>query len=204
MRTLRTIRRRMVSSRRRCAAFVTEQGGWTKLAKIYHNWRITCHTHDILKNIRNTHHVIKQKLMCNTNMPNIQCIRAIHVRHRRYCTNHNNRAHHNIAHHNTVVRNTSHVIFLTHFARHVCVHTNCMAQDEPSLKKCLWCAFHSILMSSLMCGWAFVGCLLSFSLTCFSPSFISILPHSTWSLPGTPSSMSTTPRVKTAAHPHNE
>ena len=56
----------------------------------------------------------------------------------------------------------------------------------------------------MMCVWAFVGGLLSFSLTCFSPSFTSSLPHSTWSLPGTPSSMSTTPRVKTAAHPHNE
>ena len=136
-------------------------------------------------------------------MPNIRRIRTIHVRHRRYCTNHNNRAHHNIAHHNTVDRNTPHVIFLMHFARHVRVHTHCMTQDEPSLRKCLWCAFHSILMSSMMCVWAFVGCPLSFSLTCFSPSFTSSLPHSTWFLPGTPS-MSTTPRVKTAAHPHNE
>ena len=43
-----------------------------------------------------------------------------------------------------------------------------------------------------------------FSLSWFSPSFTSPLPHSTCSLPGTPSSMSTPPRVKTAAPPHNE
>ena len=91
----------MVSSRGLCAAFVTEKGDWTKLAKIYHNRRITCHTHDILKTCeKHIMYIISKKLMCSTNMPNMRCIRAIHVRHRRYCTNHNNRAHHNIAHHN--------------------------------------------------------------------------------------------------------
>ena len=42
------------------------------------------------------------------------------------------------------------------------------------------------------------------SFSCFSPSFTYSLPHSTCSLPGTPSSMSTPPRVKTAAPPHKE
>ena len=47
-------------------------------------------------------------------------------------------------------------------------------------------------------------CFLGLSFSCFSPSSTSSLPHSTCTLPGTPSSMSTPPRVKTAAHPHNE
>ena len=43
-----------------------------------------------------------------------------------------------------------------------------------------------------------------FSLSCFSPSSTSSLPHSTCSLPGTPSFMSSPPRVKTTALTQNE
>ena len=76
-----------------------------------------------------------------------------------------------------------------HLTRHIfhvhcvsgCVHNHCMAQDEPS--KCLQCAFHSIFTLSMMSVWALLALVLSFS--CFSPSFTSSLPHSTWSLPGT-------------------
>ena len=58
-----------------------------------------------------------------------------------------------------------------------CVHTHCMAQDEPRLKVS-WCAFHSILKPSMMlCVCAFVGCSLSVSLPCFSPSSTSSLFH---------------------------
>ena len=99
----------------------------------------------------------------------------------------------------------------THFTRNFshahctsdCVHTHCMAQDEPSLNVSV-VRIHSIHMSSMMlCVCAFVvsSC---FSLSCFSPSFTSSLPHSSCSLLGTPSSMSTTPRVKTTAVTQNE
>ena len=59
-----------------------------------------------------------------------------------------------------------------------------MPQEKPPNVSV--CAFHSIFMSSMMCDWAFVGCPLSFCLSCFSPSFTSSLPHSTCTLPGTP------------------
>ena len=52
------------------------------------------------------------------------------------------------------------------------------------------------------CVWALLVLVLSFS--CFSPSSTSSRPHSTCSVPGTPSSMSTTPRVKTTALTLNE
>ena len=53
-----------------------------------------------------------------------------------------------------------------------------------------------------MCAWALLVLVLSFF--CFSLSFTSSLPHSTCTLPGTPSTMSTKPRDKTAAPSHNE
>ena len=61
---------------------------------------------------------------------------------------------------------------------------------------------HSIHMPSMMCVWALLVLVLSFF--CFSLSFTSSLPHPTCTLPGTPSSMSMPPRVKTTALSHNE
>ena len=95
------------------------------------------------------------------------------------------------------------MIFLMHFARLiVCILTAWLKTSQGS--KVCQCAFHSILMSSMMlCVWRslVVPC---FSLSCFSPSSTSSLPHSTCSLPGTPSSMSSPPRINTTALTHNE
>ena len=74
------------------------------------------------------------------------------------------------------------------------VHTHCMRQDESHHVS--FCALHSIFMLS-WCFWSSVGCFLAQSFSWFSSLFTSSLPHSTCSLPGTPSSMSTPPRVKT-------
>ena len=99
-------------------------------------------------------------------------------------------------------RYTSHVIFLMQFAHLITCISHCMAQDEPPNVSVLrvfvpsschpWC----VLERSLV-----VPCLslLVLSFSCFSPSFTSSLPHSTCTLPGTPSSMSTPPRVRTHA-----
>ena len=92
-------------------------------------------------------------------------------------------------------------IHFTHHFSHAhctsdCVHAHCMAQDEPTLKVSL-CAFS--VPSSCHPWCVFERCWSS-----FSPSSTSSLPHSTCSLPSTLSSMSTTPRFKTAAHPHDE
>ena len=75
-----------------------------------------------------------------------------------------------------------------------------MAQDEPL--NVSERTFHSIFMPSMMCVWALLVLVLSFS--CLSPSSTSSLPHSTWSLPATPSPMSTPRRVKTTALTQNE
>ena len=60
---------------------------------------------------------------------------------------------------------------------------------------------HAIHDVCLIVRWLLVF-VLSFS--CFSPLFISSLPHSTCTLPSTPSPMSTTPRELTTAPSHNE
>ena len=82
---------------------------------------------------------------------------------------------------------------------HITLHGS-RAQDEPPNVSVA--RTHSIFMPSMMCVWALLVLVLSFS--CFSPSFTSSLPHSTCTLPGTPSSMLTPPRVKTTAPSHNE
>ena len=99
-----------------------------------------------------------------------------------------------------VDRYTSHAIFLMQFAHLITCMSHCMAQDEPPNVSV--CALHSIFISCMMCVWALMVLVLSFS--CFSPSFTSSLPHSTCSLPGTPSPMSTPPRVNTTALTHKE
>ena len=98
---------------------------------------------------------------------------------------------------------TSHVIFLMHFARLiVCILTAWLKTSQGS--KVSQCAFHSIFMPSMMsCVWAFVGRSLFLSLVSLRLLPLS-LPHSTCSWPGTPSSMSTPPRVKTTALTQNE
>ena len=99
-----------------------------------------------------------------------------------------------------VTRNFSHAL-----CKSDCVHTHCMAQDEPRLKSVLVrVSFHPHDIHDVVClsvRWSFF---VSFSLSCFSPSSTSSLPHSTCSLPGTPSSMSTPPRVKTTALTQDE
>ena len=83
-------------------------------------------------------------------------------------------------------------------------HTPCTCVYTTSWLKVSQCAFHSIHMLSMMlCVWAFVvsSCL---SLSCFSPASTFSLSQSTCSLSGTPSSMSSPPRVKTTALTQNE
>ena len=90
-----------------------------------------------------------------------------------------------------VDRYTSHVKFLMQFAHSIKCISHCMAQDElPNVSVC------ALLMSSMMCVWLSVGCFLVLSFSCFSPLLTSSLPHSTRTLPGTPSPMSTPPRFK--------
>ena len=68
---------------------------------------------------------------------------------------------------------------------------------------CMRASFHlhAIHDVCVIVRWLFVF-VLSFS--CFSPLFISSLPHSTCTLPSTPSPMWTTPRELTTAPSHNE
>ena len=86
---------------------------------------------------------------------------------------------------------TFHTFFSHALCTSDCVHTHRMAQDEPRSNVSL-CAFDSRCWSS------------------FCPSLVSLrlltssLPHSTRSFSGTPSSMSTPPRVKTTALTENE
>ena len=80
-----------------------------------------------------------------------------------------------------------------------------MAQDEPRPKSVsVGVSFHPHAIHDAMClsvRWSF---LVSLSLLCLFFFSTSSLPHSTCSLPGTPSSMSSPPGVETTALTQNE
>ena len=101
-----------------------------------------------------------------------------------------------------VDRYTSHVIFLMQFAHLITCISHCMAQDEPPHVSVCARHFHLHAIHDVCVS---VRCL---SLcVCPSPvslSFTSSLPHSTCTLPGTPSPMSITPTDEAAALTHNE
>ena len=98
--------------------------------------------------------------------------------------------------------------FTRHFSHAVCtlhyMHITLHDSRRATQCVCVRASFHLHFIHDvcLIVRWLSVSSCLSFS--CFSPSFTSSLPHSTCTLPGTPSPMSMTPRVETAAHPHNE
>ena len=84
-----------------------------------------------------------------------------------------------------------------------CVHTHCMAQDESRLRSVsVRLSFHPHVILDVMCL-ELVGRSLFLSLSLVSLRLLPLLFH-TPPVPGTPSSMSTPPRVKTTAHTQNE
>ena len=105
-----------------------------------------------------------------------------------------------------VDRNTSHVIFSCTLHVWLCPYS--LHGSRRAKPQCVCCARFLPSSSYPWCAWAFVGCSLSvsacLSFSCFSPSSTSSPPHSTWSLPGAPSSMSTPLRVETTALTKNE
>ena len=94
------------------------------------------------------------------------------------------------------VRVTSHAFFLMHLANVFTPHlgSRCLsAHFTPSTCHPSYHMFERAFLVS--------SCL---SLSCFSPSSTSSLPHSACSLPGTPSLMSSPPWVQTTALTQNE
>ena len=104
----------------------------------------------------------------------------------------------------TVDRHTSHVIFLMHFARLiVCILTAWLKTSQGSKVCVVRVSSHLHVIHDVTClsvRWLFLVCLSPFSL-CRLPLLFHTLPAL---LLGTPSSMSTTPRVKTTALTQNE
>ena len=103
--------------------------------------------------------------------------------------------------------------FTRHFSQAVCTFNYMKITLDGSRRAthcvCVRASFHLHVIHDMCLSvrWLFLVRLsscLSFSLSCFSPSSTSSLPYSTCTVPGTPSPMSTTMRVKTAAPTHNE
>ena len=99
-----------------------------------------------------------------------------------------------------VDRHTSHVIFLMQFS-HLITKITLHGSRRATQCVCVRASFHLHVIHDvcLSVRWLFLVCLFVFVLLLF----LSSLPHSTCTS-DTPSSMSTTPRVKSAAPPHNE